>query len=107
MRQVMVLLILLLSTQAAYSICTDNTLKNATKPPPLGYEHFSKAQTKEDLFLYERLFYSKTSGRILESGALDGMRFSSTYMLTHVFNWTAIHVEGSSIPLYRVTNSYI
>jgi hypothetical protein len=71
-----------------------SSLVHSEIPPPVGYEKHSKAQTKEDLYLYKNLFYQTTSGLILESGALDGVRFSSTYMLNRLFNWTSIHIEG-------------
>lgn len=58
------------------------------------YSGANKAQTGEDIFLYETYFYRKTRGVILESGALDGIRFSTTYLFERLFNWTSIHIEG-------------
>ena len=56
----------------------------------------SYAQRHEDIFLYENYFYNKREGVILESGALDGIRFSTTYMFEKIFNWTTIHIEGDA-----------
>jgi hypothetical protein len=58
-----------------------------------------KAQFKEDIYLYEHYFYGKTHGIILESGALDGLLFSNTWMFETEFSWQVIHIEGT------VTNS--
>jgi len=51
---------------------------------------------KEDILLYENFFYGMIDGLIIESGALDGILFSTTYMFEHLFNWTSIHIEGNS-----------
>lgn len=75
--------------------CHDNHLiSNYSKIYHTQDLNISKAQTREDIFLFNYFFYHKYNGKILESGSLDGLRFSSTYMLTHLFNWTAIHIEG-------------
>ena len=37
----------------------------------------------------------RVDGVVLESGALDGLRFSSTYALQHALHWTAVHIEAS------------
>jgi len=52
----------------------------------------SKAEDQEDIWLYENWFYGMTSGIIMESGALDGYLFSTSYFFEHIANWTAIHV---------------
>jgi hypothetical protein len=58
------------------------------------YKGISKALQGEDIFLYETFFYNKR-GVILESGALDGIRFSTTYLFQKLMNWKCIHIEGS------------
>ena len=55
---------------------------------------YHKAQFKEDLHLYENYFFGKVNGVIVESGALDGDLFSTTYMFQKHFNWLPVHVEG-------------
>lgn len=42
-----------------------------------------------------RYFYGMINGTIMESGALDGDRLSTTYMFEKFFNWFPIHVEAS------------
>ena len=56
-------------------------------------EH-SYAQDGEDVWLYENWFYGMKNGVILESGALDGILFSNSYMFEHYANWTTIHIEA-------------
>jgi FkbM family methyltransferase len=55
----------------------------------------SLAQDHEDVHAWENYFYGKTGGIVLESGALDGLFFSSTFMLQELFGWKAVHVEPS------------
>ena len=52
----------------------------------------SKAQDQEDVWLYENWFYGMRNGVIMESGALNGVLFSTSYLFEHFANWTAIHV---------------
>ena len=52
----------------------------------------SFAQDQEDVWLYENWFYGMAGGVIMESGALNGVLFSNSYMFEHFANWTAIHV---------------
>lgn len=61
--------------------------------PPF-YLKASHAQAHEDMYLYETFFFNKTGGVILESGALDGIRYSTSFMFEMMFNWTSIHIEG-------------
>lgn len=56
------------------------------------WEHF--AQDGEDVWMYENFFYGMIEGTIIESGALDGKRYSTSYMFENYLNWTAIHVEA-------------
>lgn len=56
---------------------------------------YHKAQFKEDIYLYENYFYGITNGIIMESGALDGMLYSTSYMFEHLFSWQTIHIEGN------------
>lgn len=52
----------------------------------------SQAQDQEDIWLYENWFYGMAGGVIMESGALNGILFSNSFMFEHFANWTAIHV---------------
>ena len=56
------------------------------------YLGFARAQDQEDVWLYENWFYGMTDGVIMESGALDGKLFSTSYMFEKFANWTSIHV---------------
>jgi len=57
-------------------------------------KQMATAQDSEDLWLYESLFYGMTNGLIIESGALDGRTFSTSYFYEKFANWTAIHIEA-------------
>jgi hypothetical protein len=52
----------------------------------------SQAQDQEDVWLYENYFYGMEKGVIMESGALNGILFSNSFMFEQFANWTAIHV---------------
>ena len=54
------------------------------------------AQNQEDAWLYYHLFYGRTNGIILESGALDGRKFSTSHFFEKHLNWTAIHIEAGA-----------
>ncbi len=56
------------------------------------YVDIARAQDQEDVWLYENWFYGMSSGVIMESGALNGILFSTSYMFEKFANWTAIHV---------------
>lgn len=56
------------------------------------YTKLSRAQDHEDLWLYENWFYGMKNGIIIESGALDGVKYSTTFMFEHYADWTPIHI---------------
>lgn len=56
------------------------------------YKSLSRAQDQEDVWLYENWFYGMENGVIMESGALNGILFSNSYMFEQFANWTAVHV---------------
>jgi len=58
------------------------------------YLEISLAQDQEDVWIYENWFYGMRNGVIMESGALDGLLFSTSYMFEEFADWTAIHVEA-------------
>ena len=62
------------------------TTKNGT------WKQFSHAQDKEDIWIYENWFFGMENGLIIESGALNGDIFSTSYMFEYYFNWAAIHI---------------
>ena len=63
------------------------------------YTDYAHAQDQEDVWLYENWFYGMKEGVIMESGALDGKLFSTSYMFEKFSNWTALHVGKSHILL--------
>ena len=58
------------------------------------YSTLSHAQDKEDIWLYENAFYGKRRGVIVESGALNGWTFSTSYMFEQFADWKSIHIEA-------------
>ena len=58
------------------------------------YLDHSLAQDQEDVWLYENWFYGMQNGVIMESGALNGLSFSTSYMFESFGGWTALHVEA-------------
>lgn len=56
------------------------------------YADLAQAQDQEDIWLYENWFYGMKEGVIMESGALNGLLFSTSYMFEKFANWTALHV---------------
>lgn len=56
------------------------------------YTRWSRAQDHEDIWLYENWFYGMTNGIIIESGALDGVKYSTTFLFEYFANWTPIHI---------------
>lgn len=60
------------------------------------WKEISQAQDQEDVWLYENWFYGMEKGVIMESGALNGILFSNSFMFEQFANWTAIHV-GTSV----------
>mmetsp|Transcript_22340 Transcript_22340/g.37375 ORF Transcript_22340/g.37375 Transcript_22340/m.37375 type:complete len:343 (-) Transcript_22340:146-1174(-) len=66
------------------------TVSDKGKP----YAYLARAQDQEDVWLYENWFYGMKDGVIMESGALDGKLFSTSFMFEKFANWTALHVEA-------------
>jgi hypothetical protein len=67
-----------------------SSLADASLSKP--YLEISRAQDQEDVWLYENWFYGMQNGLIIESGALDGLLFSTSYMFETFANWSAVHV---------------
>jgi hypothetical protein len=55
-----------------------------------------KAQDGEDRFALDLFFSGVRGGLILESGALDGVMFSTSWLFERALGWRAIHVEASA-----------
>lgn len=55
----------------------------------------SRAQDHEDIYAMVHFFKDRQTGVILESGALDGMLFSTSFMFEKRYGWKAIHIEAA------------
>lgn len=62
----------------------------------IDYSVLSKAQDYEDVWLYENWFYGMENGIIMESGALDGITYSTSFFFENYLKWTPIHIGNSS-----------
>ena len=70
-----------------------------------GHQSIRKGQSLEDAFVYEKFFFGYTNGIIVESGALDGVKFSNTFLFDKFANWTAIHVEADPDSYAQLTQN--
>lgn len=68
------------------------SLVDVSSRDPQSYKSLARARRSEDIWLYENWFYGMTSGVIMESGALDGLLFSTSFMFERFANWTSIHI---------------
>lgn len=68
-------------------------------------KNFSKSQSDEDKILYEAFFSGLCNGRYIELGALDGIRYSNTYLFSKGLNWTGILIEASPANFQRLANN--
>jgi FkbM family methyltransferase len=64
----------------------------------IDYTKISRAQDHEDVWLYENWFYGLENGVIMESGALDGIKYSTSFFFETFLKWTSIHIGSSSHP---------
>lgn len=58
-------------------------------------QQYSKSQSKEDYTLWHSFFKQLCKGSYLELGALDGLRYSNSYLFSKALNWTGTLVEAS------------
>ena len=70
-----------------------------------GHQSIRKGQSLEDALIYEKFFFGYTNGLIVESGALDGVTFSNTFLFDKFANWTAIHVEADPVSYGKLTQN--
>ena len=70
----------------------DSTLFDSKYSNSKPWLEASLAQDQEDVWLYENWFYGMRNGIIMESGALDGLLFSNSYLFESYLGWTALHV---------------
>lgn len=75
------------------NISNKNMPSNTTDLSPAEYS-VSKSQDSSDIFFYENFFYGVRNGVILESGAIDGIRFSNSLFFEQVLGWKSVHIEA-------------
>lgn len=71
-----------------------NSVSNSTTITSDIFKKNSRSQWFEDTYLYNNYFYGITEGLIVESGAFDGLTFSTSFTFQKLLDWTAVHVEG-------------
>lgn len=64
--------------------------------PNSTYNDIRRAQEGEDLYAYENWFFGMKRGTIMESGALNGVEFSTSMLFETFADWRTIHVEANS-----------
>ena len=74
----------------------DEAFDNVTRSQNSSFFYFdaSRAQDNEDVWLFENLFFGMKNGIIIESGALDGLKFSTSFIYENLFGYEAIHIEA-------------
>ncbi|GLI71351.1 hypothetical protein VaNZ11_016519 [Volvox africanus] len=58
---------------------------------------YSRSQDHEDLYLYQNYLCGLQNGTFLELGALDGERYSNTYMFEYKLGWRGVLIEGNPL----------
>jgi hypothetical protein len=81
------------------------TAEAAATAAALGDRKNYKAQDGEDRFALDSFFSGVHGGLILESGALDGVLFSTSWLFEHALGWRAIHVEASASNYARLVSN--
>lgn len=67
------------------------------------FRDIARSQDGEDVFAMETFFHSKQGGVVLESGALDGLQFSTSWLLVFGFGWYAVHIEPMPVNFRALT----
>jgi hypothetical protein len=71
----------------------------------LKYYEIARAQDKEDIYALENWYWNYQNGVILESGALNGIEFSTSLMFEKYLNWKTIHIEASPDSFHQLKNN--
>ncbi|GLI67031.1 hypothetical protein VaNZ11_011209 [Volvox africanus] len=56
---------------------------------------FARSQSGEDIRVFQNYLCGLQNGTFLELGALDGERFSNTYMFEYKLGWRGVLIEGN------------
>lgn len=65
----------------------------------------SKSQYGEDGFVFREFFFGFEGGLIVESGALDGLQFSTSFGFVKSAHWKAVHVEANPENYLQLTEN--
>ncbi len=57
--------------------------------------HLNKSQSSEDERLYKKYFCGIQNGSFIEMGALDGVKFSNSYLFEVGLGWRGVLIEAS------------
>jgi FkbM family methyltransferase len=71
----------------------------------LKYNEIARAQDKEDIYAIENWYWNHRNGVILESGALNGIEFSTSLVFEKYLNWKTIHIEASPDSFHELKNN--
>lgn len=87
------------------SMLDDNNNKSTMSISTSKYNEIARAQDKEDIYALENWFWDYKNGIILESGALNGIEFSTSLMFEKVYKWRSIHIEASPDSFHQLKNN--
>ena len=85
---------------AQHDVHSDRSVINEQAVVAEVFEKSARAQWFEDVYLYNNYFYGVEKGIVVESGAFDGLTFSTTFAIQKPLNWTAVHIEGNNFDGY-------
>lgn len=53
---------------------------------------YPRSQSREDIWLYENVFYGIRNGIVLESGGFNGLVYSNSFFFEYYLSWKTIHI---------------
>lgn len=59
------------------------------------FAKWSRSQHFEDKSLFSRYFYGMMNGTVIESGAMNGVKYSNSYAFYKALNWKTLNIEGN------------
>lgn len=62
---------------------------------PAHFKKFGRSQRMEDMHSLLQYFWGVRGGVVVESGALDGLRYSNTVVYSKLLQWKAVLIEAS------------
>ena len=84
----------------------ETSLRKCDRPLSLMDSHLFKSQGKEDRRLLTTFFPGGLCGGVyLEMGALDGIKFSNTFVLRHALDWKGILIESNPESYQRLVRN--